>query len=237
MEVVKRLVSDGYVRGAYIQDCPIKETCDVCAQGKMTRLKFPKIAQKHSKAPLDLVHSDVCGPMQTETPSQKRYILTFIDDFTRYGVIYLLRSKSDVFEKLEEYIEMTTTMFNRRVKLLRWDRGGEYTGKQIAAHLKSKGIRVQYTAPFTPEQNGIAGRKNRTLVEMARCMLIDGKCEKQFWGEAVAMANYMQNRMPTKGADVTPFEGWFTSVKHSDRNAPCISLIRSVVNWIIRPYE
>lgn len=209
IEIVKRLVSDGHVTGIHIADCNIKESCDVCAQGKMTRVKFPKVADNHSKSVLDLVHTDVCGPMHTETPGKKKYILTFIDDFSKYTVVYLLNQKSEVFRKLQHFIEMATNMFNKRPKILRSDRGGEYTGKEVRAYLKSKGVQIQYTAAYSPQQNGVAERKNRTLVEMSRCMLLDADMPFKFWGEAVMMANHLQNRLPTKGATRTPFEGWF----------------------------
>lgn len=130
IEVVKKLVTDGFVIGAQIVDCGIRETCATCHEGKMTRLKFDKCAEKHSTKPMDLVHTDVCGPMPTETPSKKRYILTFIDDFSRYTCIYLLRNKSDVFDRLKDYIGMVSTMFGRKLKMIRSDRGGEYTGNE-----------------------------------------------------------------------------------------------------------
>lgn len=133
MEIIKRLVADGHVDGVEIVDCKTNESCGVRLEGKMTRVKIPKHATKHSKSVLDLVHTDVCGPMQTETPSKKRYMLTFIDDHTRYTVTYLIRQKSEVHAKLKEYIEMVENRFNKRIKMLRSDRGGEYTGKQVSS--------------------------------------------------------------------------------------------------------
>jgi transposase InsO family protein len=191
-----------------IEDCDIKTFCEVCAQGKLTRMKFPKQSSSKSTAPLDLIHTDVCGPMQTVSPSGMRYVLTFIDDFTRYTVIYLLKQKSEVEIKLKEYIEMVKTMFGRKPKVIRSDRGGEYIGKRVIGMLKSEGIRVQYTAPYTPQQNGVAERKNRTLIEMARCMLLEAGLPYSFWAETVNTANYIQNRSPSRSVDKTPHELW-----------------------------
>lgn len=172
----------------------------------MTRVPFPKVVKKQSKEVMDLVHTDVCGSMQITTPSGKRYVLTFIDNHTKYSVIYLLQNKSDVFSKLKEYVELVQTMFNKRPKVIRPDRGGEYTGNEVIKYLNSNGIQIQYTTAYSPQQNGVAERINKTLIEMARCMIIESKLDNRFWGEAVMMANYIQNRLPWKSVQVTPFE-------------------------------
>lgn len=95
---------------------------------------------KYSNEVMDLIHTDVCGPMQTMTPSKKRYVLTFIDDYTKYSIVYLLQNKSDVFSKLKKYIQLGQTMFNKRPKVIRSDRGGEYTSKEVVKYLRENGI-------------------------------------------------------------------------------------------------
>lgn len=195
------------VDGIKIEDCGIKEQCEVCLKAKQTRLPFPK-STSDSNNVLDLVHTDVCGPMQTATMSGKRYLLTVIDDFSRYTVIYMLREKSEVEVKLKEYVAMVQNKFAMKPKIVRSDRGGEYTGEKVTSFLKSNGIQSQYTSPYTPQQNGVAERKNRTLIEMARCMLEEANLPRSFWGEAVSTANYLQNRLPTRAIETTPFEMW-----------------------------
>jgi len=157
---------------------------------------------------MDLVHTEVCvcGPMQSMTPSRKRYVLTFIDDHTKFSVIYLLQHKSEVFSKLKEYVQLVQTMFNKRPKIIRSDYGGEYTDNKVVKYLNKNGIQIQYTTAYASQQNGVAERKNRTLTEMARCMLIESKMNNQFWGETVMMANYVQNRLPWKSVQVTPYK-------------------------------
>lgn len=209
LEVVKRLNIDGHVKGANIVSCPIKVTCEVCTKGKMTRVPFPRTSEKSSRKVMDLVHTDVCGPMQTKTPSGNRYVLTFIDDYTRFTTVYLLQNKSDVFDKLKEYIKLVQTMFMKPPKIIRSDRGTEYTDSRVVKYLKDEDTQIQYTTAYSPQQNGIAERKNRTLVEMARCMIIESKLDNSFWGEAVLTPNYIQNRLPWKSIKVTPYEGWF----------------------------
>lgn len=228
---VKRLDVDNFVDGAQIIDCGINETCGVCQEGKSTKLKFPKVANKHSSAVMDLVHTDVCGPMQTKTASMKQYILTLIDDHIKYTAIYLLQHKSETFSKLQQYVEMCLNMFGRKPKFIRSDSGGEYVAGEVVDYLNTNGIQYERTVPYTPQQNGVAERKNRTLVEMSRCMLIDAGLPNRFWGEAVTMANYIQNRLPSKSVETTSFEGWFKkkpNIKHFQKfGAKCFVHIES----------
>lgn len=224
IEVVKSLTSGEFVDGVQFDKCSEEcnniLNCSVCLEGKMSRMKFPKKSSNRAKGVLNLVHSDLCGPMATVTLSGKRYVLTFIDDYSRFTAIYLIKEKSEAFGKFQEYVELCKTMFNRKPKVLRTDRGGEYMGNRFINYLEKEGIQYQRTAPYTPQQNGVAERKNRTLIEMARCMVIEANLEKSFWGEAVVMANYIQNRLPARDIVKTPFESWYghkPSIKHFQR--------------------
>lgn len=203
---IKEMCSKGMIDGITIDECGIKQQCEVCLKAKLTRLPFPKQSMSKSNKALDLIHTDVCGPMQTTSPSGKRYILTMIDDFSRYTTIYLLKEKSEVEGKIKEYVAMVENKFMYKPKVMRSDRGGEYIG--ASKYVKERGIQIQYTAPYTPEQNGVAERKNRTLVEMARCMLVDADLPYSFWAEAVNTANYLQNRLPSRSVGATPYELW-----------------------------
>lgn len=174
----------------------------------MTRLPFPERTNK-SKSTFDLVHSDVCPVPQVMTPGKKKYILTFIDDYSHYTKIFLLGRKSEAFEKFKEYLRLIENQFQKKLKILRSDRGGEYIDGEFKQFLKNEGIESQLTVASTPEQNGVAERKNRYLIEMARCMLIDSKLSLKYWGEAVNTANYLQNRLPTRTTKKTPYEMLF----------------------------
>lgn len=204
---IRKMESEGLVDGLVIVECGIKETCDVCMKGKLTRLPFPKQSLTKSLVTLDLIHSDVCS-LPVVTPNGKGLLVTFIDDYSRFTVICLLRYKSEVEIKLTEFVEFVKTKFDRKPKVIRSDRGGEYIGKDVENLLISQGIQIQLTAGYSPQQNGVAERKNRTLVEMARCMLIEAKLPKTFWGEAITTANYIQNRVITRATNSTPFELW-----------------------------
>lgn len=196
--------------------CNCGETCESCLKGKMSRSPFPIRSEISSKQKLDLIHSDVCGPFQVDSPSGNRYVVTFIDDYSRYTVLYLIRHKSEVKIRFREYVENVKTKFGVKPKKLRSDNGGEYIDKELQDYLKSEGIEFQHTVAYTPQQNGVAERKNRYLVEAVRCMLIDSRMEKCFWGEAICTANFVQNRVVTKATGCTPFERWFDSKPNFD---------------------
>lgn len=207
-EAIKKMCADGLVDGLRINECDIRMSCDTCMKGKTTRLPFPSKSTSKTNKVVELIHTDVCGPMQTATSAGNRYFVTFIDDFSRFTVICLLKHKSEVSGKLKNFIEFVRNKFGRKPNIIRSDRGGEYTGSEIRQYLEKNGIQVQFTTPHTPQQNGVAERKNRTLMEMARCLLIDANLPNTFWGEAVATANYIQNRVLTRSTDRTPYELW-----------------------------
>jgi transposase InsO family protein len=184
--------------------------CDSCIIGKHSRTKFPKQTEHRAKTKFELVHSDVCGPMETESVGGSRYLLTLIDDFSRYTRVYFMKHKSEASTIVKEYVQLVKTQFDVKVKSLRTDGGGEYVNEDLSRFLREKGIRHQKTAPYTPQQNGVAERKNRTIFEAVRTMLHSGRMQKRFWVEAAATAVYLQNRTATTAVDgKTPYEALF----------------------------
>ncbi|KAL0811972.1 hypothetical protein ABMA28_009370 [Loxostege sticticalis] len=138
-----------------------------------------------------------------------RYFLTFIDDFSRKVCVFTLKSKSECLNKFKEYKCLVENQLNVKIKTLRTDNGTEYTNKEFADFLRSSGIKHQTSTPYTPQQNGLAERMYRTLVEKARCMLINANLQKYLWAEAVVTAAYIVNRSPTRAPDwKTPEEKW-----------------------------
>lgn len=213
---IKDLQNKGLAAGIKVTDCGIRETCEVCIKGKMARKPFPKRSENRSNKILDLVHTDVCGPMQTVTPGGKRYALTIIDDYSRYCRVFLMAQKSEVAELIKQFVEKMKTSLGKKPKIIRSDRGKEYVNKELKNYLKMEGIQIQYTVAYTPEQNGVAERKNRSLLESARCMLYDADMDKKYWGEAINTANYLQNRLPSKCIEKTPFELWHLKAPNVD---------------------
>lgn len=195
--------------GICIEKCNDNDFCDTCAKSKLTRTPFPKASLDRSKEILNIIHSDVCGPFQVKSRSGKRYFLSFIDDYSRYSKVYVLSTKNEVFSKFKEFHKEVENFTNKKLKILRCDNGGEYINDELKSYLKMFGIILQTTVPYCPEQNGIAERKNRTLVEMVRAMLSGANLSKSLWAECVMAANYIQNRLPSKSLDKTPFELWY----------------------------
>ncbi|KAG2947795.1 hypothetical protein PC119_g28461 [Phytophthora cactorum] len=123
-----------------------------------------KSSPNRAKQVLEVVHSDVCGPMQTPTFGGKRYFVTFIDDKSHFCVVYLLRNKSEVAAKFAEFVVFAETQTGKRVKTLRSDNGGEYTSSTMAKFCSDRGIVQKFTPPYTPQLNGVAERMNRTRI-------------------------------------------------------------------------
>uniref|UniRef100_A0AAV1T0R7 Integrase catalytic domain-containing protein n=1 Tax=Peronospora matthiolae TaxID=2874970 RepID=A0AAV1T0R7_9STRA len=148
--------------------------------------------------------------MSMATFSGKRYFVTFIDDKSRYCVVYLLKSKSEVAAKFMEYAAMAETQTGKRVKYLQSDNGGEYKSDKLARFCAERGIQQRFTPPYTPQLNGVAERMNRTLVECARCMMEHAGLGKSYWGEAVMTAMFLRNRCPTRAIhqDKSPYQVW-----------------------------
>ena len=137
------------------------------------------------------------------------YFLTFIDDRTRYVWIYCLQCKDQVFEKFCDWKAMVKKATGKRLKIIRTDNGEEFTSGEFKAHLRAEGVCHEVTIPKNPEQNGVAERMNRTLVETVRSMLSHANLPHRFWGEALSTAAYLRNRSPTKAVDgITPYEAW-----------------------------
>ncbi|MCQ7012887.1 DDE-type integrase/transposase/recombinase, partial [Clostridioides difficile] len=128
-------------------------------EGKMTKRPF-KAKGYRAKEVLELIHSDLCGPMSIQARGGFEYFVTFIDDYSRYGYIYLLRRKSECFEKFKEYRADVEKQHGKSIKSLRSDRGGEYLAGEFRSYLSEAGIQSQLSAPGTPQQNGVAERRN-----------------------------------------------------------------------------
>ena len=186
------------------------QVCDACAMGKAHRLPFPKAASRREDEVMGLIHSDLSGKLRVRTRHGYRYYMTFVDDYSRYCVVRLLKKKSDATAAVKEFYTTYTKKTGKPMKILRSDGGGEYIDGELKKWLKKKGVEVQKTAPHTPEQNGVPERKNKTLMEMARTMLIDAGLSMSYWGEAILAANYIRNRVYSRScvAKHTPFEAF-----------------------------
>ena len=132
--------------------------------------------------------------------------ITFTDDLSRYGYVYLMKHKSETFEKFKEFQSEVENQCGKKIKVLRSDRGSEYLSHEFSNHLKSYGIVPQLTPPGTPKRNGVSERRNRTLLDMVRSMMCQSDLPLSFWGYALETAAFTLNRVPSKSVDKTPYE-------------------------------
>ncbi len=206
---LKALLKHSMVDGLDVNDFPESEICESCIKAKAHRLPFEASSVNRAQEPLGRIHSDVCGKMGTKSLSGGEYFVTFIDDYTHYVWIYILKKKDEVLQFFCKWKEMVELESGRKVKIIRSDNGGEYTSFAFSSYLASKGIKHEFTVPHTPEQNGVAERQNRTLIEGVRAMLNDSGLPHRFWAEALSTAVYVRNRSPTKVLQsMTPCEAW-----------------------------
>ena len=192
---------------------PAPSLCEVCIKAKQTRLPFTDLREdRKAKHLLETVSTDICGPITPTTFDGYRYFITFIDSYSHFCVCYLLKQKSEAIEKFKNYIAMVEAKFNTKIEKLRCDNGGEYSSQAFLKLCKEKGIIIQYTVAYNPEQNGIAERYNRTIMEKSRCLIYDSALNKNLWGEAVRASVYLINRMETRTLEngKTPAEVWYS---------------------------
>ncbi|KAK8676013.1 hypothetical protein V6N13_034068 [Hibiscus sabdariffa] len=173
----------------------------------MTKAPFSGKGERASDL-LGLIHSDVCGPMNTQARGGYEYFITFTDDFSRYGYIYLMHHKSEALEKFKEFKNEVQNQHGKSIKALRFDRGGEYLSKDFDELLKECGMVSQLTPPGTPQWNGVSERRNRTLLDMVRSMMSHTDLPTSFWGYALETAAFTLNRVPSKSVQKTPHEMW-----------------------------
>ncbi|WVZ14807.1 hypothetical protein V8G54_012373 [Vigna mungo] len=202
---LEELEKQGLLLGDKLQKL---DFCDHCVLGKSHRIPFGK--GKHStERPFEYVHADLWGPARTLTHGGVAYFLSIIDDFSRRVWIYVLKNKSETFQKFKEWHTQIENQLGCRLKCLRTDNGLEFVSEEFNGFCKEKGIRRHRTVVGTPQQNGLAERMNRTILERVRCMLLGSRLSKAFWGEAANTAVYLINRSPSSALNFkTPMEVW-----------------------------
>ncbi|KAL0746111.1 hypothetical protein Bca101_101377 [Brassica carinata] len=179
--------------------------CEACILGKHCRTVFQKSSTIYENC-FDLVHSDVWTAPCLSRESYK-YFVTFIDEKSKYTWITLIKTKDSVLEAFKNFQCYVTNQYNAKLKIFRSDNGGEYTSRLFKQHLAQHGILHQTSCPYTTQQNGVAERKNRHLMEVDRSMMFQSNVPKRYWSDAVMSACYLINRIPTRVLqDQSPFE-------------------------------
>jgi len=183
--------------------------CEPCLAGKMHANPFP-LSKHRAKKPLELVHSDLHGPTQTRTHSGYRYWISFIDDYSRYRVVYLLKAKSEAFDAFKRFKALAENQLDAKIKTLRDDKGGEYMSNAFTKFTDDAGIVRQHTVRNRPQQNGVAERANRTMEERIVALLKEANLPHTFWGECLMAMVHVWNRCPTSAIKkATPYQLWF----------------------------
>ena len=171
-------------------------TCIPCLYGKMHNLPFPK-SQFHASFPFELVHSNVWGPAPVTSIDGYRFYVLFVDHFTRFTWIFLLKAKSEIFSKILLFKAMVETQFSTKIRTLRSEGGGEYTSSAFKTYLQQHGIIHQISCPYTPQQNGLVERKHRHLIETTITILSQASMPHTYWSYAVLTAVTLVNLLPT----------------------------------------
>lgn len=182
--------------------------CEACVYGKAHRLKFG--TRKKATRPGELISTDICGPFD-ESFRKYRYFAIFKDDYTKFRYCFFLKHKSEIKEVLEDFIVHAKNL-GHKIKEIISDNGGEYDNQAVRVILKKHGISQRLTAPYTPQQNGVSERENRTVVEMARTLKYSAE-EMDFpnslWAEFISTSIYILNRTGKSSVpSLSPYELW-----------------------------
>jgi hypothetical protein len=187
---------------------PTNTLCKHCQQGKKTKTRF-KSKEYSMKRPLEIVHTDLVRPTKTKGLKGEKYFMLLVDDYTRMTALFFLKNKSKDFENFKIYKEMFENEMDSKIKCLRPDNGGDFTSKEFMDYCNNHGIKRQFFVARTPQHNGFVERKNITLQEMARTMLMDSKLTYIFWTQIVHTIFHIQNRvMLRNNTEKTPYELW-----------------------------
>ncbi|SCV73216.1 BQ2448_7141 [Microbotryum intermedium] len=207
---IQRMITAGLLEGfraGYSNEEVEKFVCNACLSAKGHRLPFPD-SELHSQERLGLVHSDVLSfPERSRTG--KRYLVTFLDDYSCKLWTYAIGHKSEVFGVFKTWLAEVELETGVTLKVLRTDNGGEYRSRAFTEFCKAQGTHRQYSIPHTPQQNGRAERVNRSIVEGVLALLADAHLPNTFWEEAVAYFVYCKNRCQHSALDkATPDFIW-----------------------------
>ncbi|GJX51138.1 retrovirus-related pol polyprotein from transposon TNT 1-94 [Tanacetum coccineum] len=204
---INKLVKENLVRDLPLKRFENDQTCVACLKGKQHRASCKTKAFSPITKPLFMLHMDLFGLTFVSSLMHKKYCLVVTDDYSRFSWVFFLKTKDETAEILKNFIKEIENLVDKKVKIIRSDNGTEFKNHVMDEFCREKGIKREYSVARTPQQNGVAERKNRTLIEAARTMLADSKLPTTFWAEAVSTACYVQNRvLVVKPHNKTPYE-------------------------------
>lgn len=207
MDHLNKLVKHDLVVGLpkikFIKD----KLCDACQKGKQTKVSFKPKHVVSTSRPLELIHMDLFGPSRTRSFGGNYYALVIVDDYSRYTWTLFLANKYDAFKAFKKFAKLVQNEKSLKIASIRSDHGGEFQNASFDEFCDDQGISHNFSAPRTPQQNGVVERKNRSLEELARTMLNETNLPKYFWADAVSTACYVSNRVLVRPIlKKTPYE-------------------------------
>ncbi|GJR09246.1 putative ribonuclease H-like domain-containing protein [Tanacetum coccineum] len=204
---INHLARHGLVRGLPKLKFEKDHLCSACALGKSTKKPHKPKSEDTNQEKLYLLHMDLCGPMRVASVNGKKYILVIVDDYSRFTWVKCLRSKDEAPAFIINFLKMIQVRLKETVRRIRTDNGTEFVNQTLREYYEKVGISHETSVARSPQQNGVVERRNRTLIEAARTMLIYAKAPLFLWAEAVATACYTQNRsMIRRRHGKTPYE-------------------------------
>ncbi|KAJ0621134.1 putative RNA-directed DNA polymerase [Helianthus annuus] len=204
---MNHLMHNDLVTGVHIKGFHLEGECISCVKGKQKKKSHPKKQVNSISRPLERLHMDLFGHVNVKSITGDYYCLVVTDDYSRFSWVSFLKSKDETFDSLMALFRKTENLYQRRIRRIRSDNGTKFKNNKMEEFCEEQGILHEFSAPYTPQQNGVAERKNRTLSETARTMLADSKLPINFWAEVVSAACYTLNRVLTvKKFNKTCFE-------------------------------
>ncbi|GJV70346.1 putative ribonuclease H-like domain-containing protein [Tanacetum coccineum] len=204
---LNKLVKDNLVRGLPSKSFKNDHTCVACQKGKQHKASCKAKIDRYVTHPLHTLHMDLFGPTSVRSINHASYCLVITDDCSRFCWVFFLAKKDETSNILKTFIKQIENQLNQKVKIIRSDNGTEFKNRVMLEFCGEKGIKQEFSNARTPQQNGVAERMNRTLIEAARTMLADSHLPTTFWAEAVNTACYTFNRVRvTKPQNKTPYE-------------------------------
>ncbi|KAK1653303.1 hypothetical protein QYE76_071108 [Lolium multiflorum] len=207
MRNLKQLLKGEHIVGLTGVSFEKDRVCSACVAGKQLKKKHPIKSIVTTSRPLELLHLDLFGPSHYDTLGGSKYGLVIVDDYSRYSWVFLLKSKDETHREFITFAKKAQRMYESEIKAIRTDNGTEFKNYTMQEFVDDEGIKHEFSAPYTPQQNGVVERKNRTIIEMARTMLSEFNSPHNFWGEAISTAVHYSNRLFLRPLhNKTPYE-------------------------------
>ncbi|WVZ88947.1 hypothetical protein U9M48_035414 [Paspalum notatum var. saurae] len=194
-DLLVRLSSMGLIRGLPKLRAEKDLVCHPCRHGKMFVASHIPVSQVITSYPGELLHMDTVGHARVASVSGKWYVLVVVDDFSRFSWVFFMEFKDEAFGFVRDLVLRLRNESHKAMRAIRSDNGGEFRNSHFENFCRDLGLEHQFSSPYTPPQNGVVERKNRTLVEMARTMLNEHRTLRRFWAEVVNTACYIANRI------------------------------------------